>query len=217
MSKSPENRYYVVWIGMNPGLYSSWSECKAQVEGWKGALYKGFKTLEEAREAFSNPPELYLGRSGEASDSSPRRGGVRLKELPLEVIRCAFAVDAACSGNPGAMEYRGVYLGDMQEKFHFGPIRGTNNVGEFLAIVHALALLKQRNLDWPIYSDSQNAILWVRARRCKTKLQRDASTEILFNRIEAAERWLSENNYPNRVLKWQTDSWGEIPADFGRK
>jgi ribonuclease HI len=126
-------------------------------------------------------------------------------------------VDAACSGNPGQMEYRAVYLGDMEEKFHFGPMLGTNNIGEFLAIVHALALYKSRGLDWPLYSDSRNAILWVKAGKCRTKLERTAGTEAVFERIESAERWLKENSFRNPILKWETDKWGEIPADFGRK
>ena len=138
-------------------------------------------------------------------------------ELPAEIIRQAFAVDAACSGNPGQMEYRGVYLGDMEEKFHFGPVFGTNNIGEFLAIVHALALLKQNGLDWPIYSDSRNAILWIRQKRCKTKLECDERTAVLFETIRRAERWLETNKYSNRIIKWDTDRLGEIPADFGRK
>ena len=88
--------------------------------------------------------------------------------LPLEVKANAWAVDAACSGNPGPMEYRGVYLLTGQEIFHFGPVYGTNNIGEFLAIVHALALMKQKGLQMTIYSDSRNALGWVNQKKCKT-------------------------------------------------
>jgi ribonuclease HI len=129
-----------------------------------------------------------------------------------------LAVDAACSGNPGAMEYRGVYLQTGQQVFHFGPTFGTNNVGEFLAIVHALALLQQHNLpEMPVYSDSVNAIRWVQQKKCKTKLERTARTEQLFQLIERAEKWLKSNTYRNPLIKWETKKWGEIPADFGRK
>ena len=128
-----------------------------------------------------------------------------------------MAVDAACSGNPGMMEYRGVYLRTGEQIFHFGPLYGTNNIGEFLAIVHGLALLKQKNLDMPIYSDSRNAQLWVKQKKCKTNLVRNAKTEELFRYIERAENWLKNNTYSTPILKWQTDQWGEIPADFGRK
>ena len=128
-----------------------------------------------------------------------------------------IAVDAACSGNPGMMEYRGVYLRTGEQIFHYGPVYGTNNIGEFLAIVHGLALLKQKGLDMPIYSDSRNAQLWVKRKKCKTNLVRNAKTEELFKYIERAENWLKNNTYSTPILKWQTDMWGEIPADFGRK
>ena len=128
-----------------------------------------------------------------------------------------MAVDAACSGNPGKMEYRGVHLPSFQQVFHFGPLYGTNNIGEFLAIVHALALLKQKGIDMPVYSDSRNAIAWVKQKKCKTKLPRDAKSEPIFQLIDRAERWLHDNTYSTPVLKWETEQWGEIPADFGRK
>jgi ribonuclease HI len=126
-------------------------------------------------------------------------------------------VDAACSGNPGQMEYRGVYLATGEEIFHFGPILGTNNIGEFLAIVHALALLKKQQSNIPIYSDSRNALLWIKQKKCKTKLERMADTAEVFEMIERAEKWLQSNSYNNTLIKWETSQWGEIPADFGRK
>lgn len=133
-------------------------------------------------------------------------------------INEAVAVDAACSGNPGPMEYRGIYLRTGKELFHFGPVHGTNNIGEFLAIVHALALLKQKGLDdMPVYSDSVNAQIWVRKKKCKTTLVRNAETEYLHGLIARAEAWLRNNTFNNPILKWRTEEWGEIPADFGRK
>ncbi len=129
----------------------------------------------------------------------------------------AIAVDAACSGNPGPMEYRGIYLGNNQQLFHFGPIYGTNNIGEFLAVVHALALIHKNKWNMAVYSDSYNAILWVKNRRCKTTLVRTPETESLFTLIARAEKWLKEHPNHARVLKWETSQWGEVPADFGRK
>lgn len=138
--------------------------------------------------------------------------------LHLNVRANAIAVDAACSGNPGPMEYQGIDLATGYRVFHFGPLHGTNNIGEFLAIVHALALLdKQGKHDTAVYSDSYNAILWVNKRKCKTKLERTPQTEPLFQIIERAERWLATHNYKNPLLKWETKEWGEVPADFGRK
>lgn len=233
-----KQKYYVVWNGPSPGVYSSWEACQEAVSGVSGAKYKSFKTQEEAEDAFEMGEEAYeieseeARNSGDSSESSkpsnssdssnssskPIRPAFNPQTLPAEVIRQAIAVDAACSGNPGAMEYRGVYLADGKEIFHYGPIHGTNNIGEFLALVHGLALLKQKGLDtMPIYSDSVNAQLWVRKHQCKTTLVRNDETEKLYQMIERAEAWLRNNTYKNPIIKWQTDKWGEIPADFGRK
>lgn len=132
--------------------------------------------------------------------------------------RNAWAVDAGCSGNPGPMEYQCVDLSTGRRVFHFGPLYGTNNIGEFLAIVHALALMKQQGItDKVVYSDSRNAILWVKKKQCKTKLAHDARTAELFDIIARAEAWLRNHPVTVPVVKWETDRWGEIPADFGRK
>jgi ribonuclease HI len=140
------------------------------------------------------------------------------KSLPENFDMNCVAVDAACSGNPGPMEYRGVYLLTGQQIFHYGPVYGTNNIGEFLAIVHALALMKQKGISMTIYSDSRNALSWVKQKKCKTKLERTPKTEELFQMIERAENWLKNNSYDHiPLLKWETDQWGEVPADFGRK
>ena len=227
-----KQKYYVVWNGPSPGVYSSWEACQEAVNGVSGAKYKSFKSQAEAEDAFEMGEEEYslANSSSEASDSSNTRKASEPSSssvlrpaynpanLPAEAIHEAIAVDAACSGNPGAMEYRGVYLANGREIFHFGPIHGTNNIGEFLAIVHGLALLKQKGLDtMPIYSDSVNAQLWVRKHQCKTTLVRNDKTEKLHQMIERAEGWLKSNTYRNPIIKWQTDKWGESPADFGRK
>lgn len=132
--------------------------------------------------------------------------------------RRAWAVDASCLGNPGPMEYRGVDISTGQTIFHFGPLRGTNNIGEFLAIVHALALMERENIrDCSIYSDSVNAQLWVKKMQCKTKLERTPETEQTLALVQRAETWLRTHEFRVPILKWDTRQWGEIPADFGRK
>ena len=226
MSKQ-QSKYYVVWHGVEPGIYESWSECERQIKGFEGAVYKSFKTEEEAQEAYYSSPSLYLKSRAPKESSAPRSTVHPLNPptnrtdtvlpLPLEVTADALAVDAACSGNPGPMEYRGVYLKTGQEIFHFGPVHGTNNIGEFLAIVHAMALLKNKGVRMTIYSDSRNAMLWVKQRKCKTKLERTPRTEKLFELIERAEKWLHNNTSDCPLLKWETQVWGEVPADFGRK
>ena len=183
-----EKKYYTVWKGVNPGVYDSWTDCQLQIKGFKGALYKSFNTREEAEHAFASPAYEFLNPSGRK-----KSGSIEKKQ--------------ECN----------LYLRTGEQIFHFGPMYGTNNIGEFLAIVHGLALLKQKNLDMPIYSDSRNAQLWVKQKKCKTNLVRNAKTEELFRYIERAENWLKNNSYSTPILKWQTDQWGEIPADFGRK
>jgi ribonuclease HI len=208
-----KQKYYVVWQGLNPGIYTSWTDCLLQTKGVEGAKYKSFATKEEAEKAFSSSPSDYM--------VSKAPVGHHQKEIdrifPKEVILNSLAVDAACSGNPGKMEYRGVHVASNQEVFHFGPVYGTNNIGEFLAIVHGLALIKQKGFDMPLYSDSVNAIKWIKGKKCRTKLKRDGKTEELFRLIERAENWLRNNTYSTPIYKWETPKWGECPADFGRK
>ena len=134
-------------------------------------------------------------------------------ELPAQ----ALCVDAACSGNPGPMEYRGVHLPSGKQVFHFGPVHGTNNIGEFLAIVHAMALMKQKGVSMPIYSDSRTAIIWVQKRKAKTTLAPTPENQPLLQLVARAENWLRQTGTPYPLYKWDTDNWGEIPADFGRK
>lgn len=201
-----KQKYYVVWAGKKTGIFTSWDECKQQVHGYQGARYKSYHSEKEAEEAFQS-----------GADPSPKKANSSGK-LSSNYIENSISVDAACSGNPGDMEYRGVYTENAEEIFHFGPVpNGTNNIGEFLAIVHALALLKQENSSLPIYSDSQIALGWVRKKQANTSISRDASTEKLWNLIERAEHWLQNNSYSNQLLKWETKQWGESKADFGRK
>ena len=135
----------------------------------------------------------------------------------MEDIKEAICVDGACSGNPGPMEYRGVHLPSGKEVFRYGPIMGTNNIGEFLAIVHALALMERKGAKMPIYSDSVSAQAWVRNKKAKTTLARTAETAAALDLVARAEMWLRTHSFRVPILKWNTEEWGEIPADFGRK
>jgi ribonuclease HI len=210
--KKTKNHYYVVWKGHQPGIYDSWDKCRKQVEGFTAARYKGFATLEEARNAFQGDPNDFVKKGG----SLVIRPAVLLRAgKPANECIC---VDAACSGNPGILEYRGVYMPGGEEIFHRGPFpQGTTNIGEFLAIVTGLAWLHQRKSSLPLYSDSRNGLIWVRQKRINTKLIRSPRNEELFRVVEKALEWLHSNSYDNPVLKWETSAWGEIPADFGRK
>lgn len=135
----------------------------------------------------------------------------------MEEIKEALCVDGACSGNPGPMEYRAVHIPSGKEVFKYGPITGTNNIGEFLAIVHALALMEQKGISMPIYSDSVSGQAWVRNMKAKTTLARTEQTAQALDLVARAEMWLRTHTFRVPILKWNTEEWGEIPADFGRK
>jgi ribonuclease HI len=205
-----KEKFYVVWKGRKRGIFSSWPECSAQVNGYTGAQYMAFASRELANQAFRGRYADYRDGHARAAKLSRADGDGPEAE--------SLAVDASCIGNPGPMEYRGVIVGQGSEVFRQAPVaHGTNNVGEFLAIVHALEHLKKVDRNWPIYSDSLQAIRWVKEKRCNTKLARTKETRAVFERIAHALDWLRENTYSNEVRKWKTDQWGESPADFGRK
>lgn len=208
---SAKRKYYVVWRGRETGVFSSWEACKAQIDGYEGAQYKSFPTEGAAKMAFA---QNYWQVVGKKPIAPPSFDG--MAERPL--AGCV-AVDAACSGNPGTMEYRGVMADTGQEIFRMGPYaEATNNVGEFLAIVHALALIDQGRLHAAaIYSDSVTAQAWVRQKRCKSKLAPTAANAPVFDLVRRADAWLAAHAVKVKILKWKTELWGEIPADFGRK
>lgn len=208
-----KEKFYVVWFGNPTGIFGSWEECQRSIKGVKGAQYKSFETFAEAKEAYGKEYQDYKGKSSK-NKTLTKAELAAIGEPDLYSI----AVDAASSGNPGLMEYRGVDTQTHEELFRQGPFQqGTNNVGEFLALVHGLAYLNQMKSDRKIYSDSRIAMGWVKKKKCNTKLKKTSKNEKLFELISRAETWLKKNSYDTKVLKWETKAWGEIPADFGRK
>ncbi|WP_378186127.1 viroplasmin family protein [Aquimarina sp. W85] len=208
-----KEKFYVVWEGHRPGIYTKWEDCKAVINGFAGAKYKSFENFEVAKKAYQGDYEDYKGQKKAKSDLSEAEK-VRFGEPNLYSI----AVDAASSGNPGIMEYRGVDTQTEKQLFHQGPFeQGTNNIGEYLALVHGLAYLKKINSDRILYTDSKIAMSWVRQKTCKTKLAKTSKNLKVFNLIDRATQWLKNNTYTTKIVKWETKAWGEIPADFGRK
>ena len=130
----------------------------------------------------------------------------------------SISVDASTIGNPGLTEYRGVDTMTGEVLFQHKYDEATNNIGEFLAIVHALALYKKQGKKLKIiYSDSANAISWVEQKKCMTKYKKTENNAKLFDDIRRALAWLENNSYDTKILKWKTAVWGQIPADYGRK
>ena len=206
-----KQKYYVVWDGVVPGIYDSWSDCQQQIKGYPSAKYKSFNTLEEAQKAFHSDYHTHIGLK--------RKRSIIPKSDRSQIIDNSLSVDAACSGSPGILEYRGVWTSDGVEVFRMGPFQwGTNNVGEFLALVHGIAFLQKNEMhEIPIYSDSRTALSWLRNKKVKTTLKRKKVNEKLFVLLDRAELWVRNNQWTNPIIKWDTKNWGEIPADFGRK
>ncbi len=203
-----KQKYYVVWKGRKTGIFDSWAECEAQVKGFAEAEFKSFESREEAERAFAAAYADYKGKPGSAQ---------KWRFAANPPIIPSVCVDAACDGSPGNLEYRGVLTETGEEIFHAGPFKdGTNNVGEFLALVLAMDWMFTKKMNIPIYSDSETALAWARAGKANTKLERSAANETLFRFISRAELVFS-SKHPFKILKWDTDAWGENPADFGRK
>ena len=221
--RKQKQKYYTVWEGHNPGVYDTWEECRKQTSGFPQAKYKSFPSFSEAKKALEQGvPEDYYKKKEQKSAlmllSPPSYRQDTVLPLPKEVVSQAIAVDAACSGNPGAMEYRGVDLRTGEAIFHYGPVWGTNNIGEYLAIVHCLALLYSKgDKKTTVYSDSRTAMSWVSRRTCGTRLASHDKTRQVLDLVDRANRWLQTHMYANKIVKWETEQWGEIPADFGRK
>ena len=213
MKGGKSRKFYVVWKGKKPGIYDSWASCREQIAGIKGAEYMSFPGRAEAERAFNGSYRDYRGK-GKKNPTLSVAERLRIGDPDPHSI----AVDAASGGNPGRMEYRGVDTKTRKTLFHQGPFaRGTNNIGEFLAIVHGLAFLKERGSNRVLYTDSRTAMSWVRKKKCQTKMAQQPDSAKLFTLIRRAEAWLAENEYSTPIVKWETRAWGEIPADFGRK
>lgn len=218
-----DKKYYVVFKGHNPGVYDDWGDALDQISGFPSPVYKGYGSAGEAAEAYRKYSQKQesgdLGRflASASARALPSPGQPDYMTNP-EVDLDAWAVDASCQGNPGRMEYQGVELMTGRTLFRIGPFDdATNNIGEFLAIVHAMALMAREGRFHNIYSDSVSGMAWVRNRKVKTQLQSTPRNAKVFELMARAVTWLQTHQFPAKVLKWQTDRWGEIPADFGRK
>jgi len=207
-----KQKYYVVWEGRRIGVYQNWDDCKKQIDGFTDAKYKSFDTKAQAEEAFKNESQNYIGKETKTTLSNDQK--LKLG-YPTHQSIC---VDAACNVEKGIVEYKGVLLPEKEVIFLMGPYAGgTNNIGEYLAIVHALSFCKKNNLLLPIYTDSKTALAWIRNKKVNTTLQPNVHNTEIFQLVERANKWLHSNTYDNPILKWKTEKWGENPADFGRK
>ena len=208
-----KKKFYVVWKGRKTGVFETWEECNEQIFEFPKAIYKSFKTRQLAEQALNSPSKEFIGKDIFETELTPDQ--LKLIGDPIED---SIAVDGAWNTTTGEVEYQGVHTKTGKVFFKMGPFEdGTNNIVEFLAIVHTLAYSKQNKLTLPIYSDSRNAIGWVRDKEARTDHERSDKNKKLFELIDRAIKWLNDNEYKTQVLKWETRAWGENPADFGRK
>lgn len=211
-----KRKFYVVWVGHHTGIFDSWDDCKAAVTNFPGARYKSFESQEAAVAAYRGDPDEHMGVIKAIASHKPEN--VNYAAIP-EITLNSIAVDAGCRHNPGPVEYQGVDVATGERLFHVGPLEGgSNNMGEFLAIVHALAMLdRDGRYDVTIYTDSRTAMAWVRNRHAKTTIAPTDVNARIRQLVARAEAWLLTHELKNPIVKWNTDEWGEIPADFGRK
>lgn len=208
-----KKKHYVVWVGRKPGVYETWEECHEQIFKFPKAAYKSFRSKELAEQAFNSSSKEFIGKNSFV----PTLSEEQLASIG-KPISDSISVDAAWNTSTGIVEYQGVHTNTKRLLFKAGPFEdGTNNIVEFLAIVHALAYCKKENIKLPIYSDSRNAISWVHDKEARTNHRKSSENQKLFELLERAIKWLKENTYENPILKWETRAWGENPADFGRK
>ena len=213
MSKK-KKKYYTVWKGHHTGVFESWNDCKAQIKDFQGAQYKSFATFDAAKKALKGNYFDYIGKNKSFKSELTAE---QLKKIGLPNYN-SISVDAASSGNPGIMEYRGVETKSKKQLFIQGPFaQGTNNLGEFLALVHGLGFLKKHKSNCILYTDSRTAMSWVRKKTCNSKLERNTKNKPVYDLVDRALQWLKDNEYETTIVKWETKAWGEIPADFGRK
>jgi ribonuclease HI len=189
-------------------------------------FYRDFQHAELLGKAMSgkrNLPSDLKTTDNTATDLFLTTDDNASKNLDLQItddepILDSICVDASTIQNPGPTEYRGVDTMTKKIIFELKLDEATNNIGEFLAIVHALALYKKKGEELKIiYSDSLNAISWVKQKKCKTKYEMTDTNEKVFDLIQRAVTWLQNNPYDTKILKWNTGAWGQIPADYGRK
>src|SRR5690349_13760007 len=113
-------RFYVVWKGKTTGIFNTWTECKAQVHGYPGARYKSFENRAQAEQAYSGAYGDYVATKPKVPKEPKPLTDDNLRWIGKPVAH-SYAVDAACSGNPGLMEYRCVHYATGDEIFRQGP------------------------------------------------------------------------------------------------
>ena len=164
------SKYYVVWHGREPGIFTDWSGCKAQVDGFAGARYKSFKTKAEAEAAFQGGKNGSPSKNSSGSTQTKKRSNGQsvktytAKEVEALSIETKIYTDGGCEPNPGnAGSGLALYRNNQIEELWYGLYNphGTNNTAELNALHQAL-IMAQKELDLgrsvAIFCDSKYSI-----------------------------------------------------------
>ncbi len=149
----PPKKFYAVAKGRKPGIYNNWPAAQSQIEGFPGAVYKGFPTIGEAEEWMKNP-----GFGRQASRQSDKSDNAVADVNPREG-EIAIYTDGGCSGNPGPGGYGIVIISEKGKVELSGGYRlTTNNRMELMGVIVALRSLEQKNLPVKICTDSSYVV-----------------------------------------------------------
>jgi len=151
-------KYYAIAVGRQPGIYELWPLAKAQVEGFAGAVYKGFLSRAEAEAWLAHPPtrrSAAATRGAHSPTLSP--------PAPEKTAACRGGVtiytDGGARYNPGPGGYGVVILEqDERRELSAGYRLTTNNRMELMGCIVALRSLKDRHLPVALYSDSSYVV-----------------------------------------------------------
>lgn len=149
----PPKKVYAVAKGRKPGIYNNWPAAQAQIEGFPGAIYKGFPTIAEAEEWMKNP---VFSKASSASNG--------IEERPLgntmpKTGEVTIYTDGGSSGNPGPGGYGIVQIyGDERKELSGGFRLTTNNRMELMGVIVALRNLEHKNLPVTICTDSSYVV-----------------------------------------------------------
>lgn len=152
-------KYYVVWKGRKPGIYKTWTECKAQTDGHSGARFRSFSDKSEAEKAFKKAPKRKrVRRNAQVKDNtSPPIFAHPKTDV---VIYC----DGACPENPGEAGCGlSIFYGDRLSAAWYGLYHtdGTNNTAELHGFHQALLMAKEyiaKGLSCTVCPDSMYAL-----------------------------------------------------------